>query len=347
MILEAKRPLLIVGGGIRLANATKELRLLVNRLHIPVVSTAMGIDLVEHSSPYYMGHGGTKGNRSANIIIQKADLIISIGSRLCISFVGHNPDQFAPFAKKIIVDVDPREHSKKTIKIDFFAETDAKSFIIWLLETIAFYERPEWLRECQLIKKKSLDFSGTPMYKAIMKISDLSKENDIFTTDSGVTAFTAIQTIRIKKGQRFLVPGTLTMGYGLPAIIGAWATHPKGRIIAIIGDGSFPMAVHELQTIVHNKIPAKIFVINNEGYLAIRTTEKNNFGRMIGESSESGVSFPSIKKIAKAYGIQYYRNIEKAMKYNGTVICEIITPKWQPHLTVMFGKPNDQMNPPL
>lgn len=301
-----------------------------------------------------MGHGGTKGNRSANMILQKADLIISIGSRLCISFIGHNPDQFAPNAKKIVIDIDEKEHSKKTIKIDLFIKeyiyyflSEFRDYICSKELSIVPWHWNDWLKECKEIKKKHLNFSGSPMYKAVQKISELSKPDDIFTTDSGVTAFVAIQTIRIKSGQRFLVPGTLTMGYGLPAIVGAWATKPKGRIIAIIGDGSFPMSVHELQTIVHHKIPAKIFVINNEGYLAIRTTEKNNFGRLIGEGETSGLSLPSIQKIAKAYGIQYYKSIKKAMDFKGPVICEIKTPKWQPHLTVAFGKPNDQMNPPI
>lgn len=347
LLENSTRPVIIAGGGVRLSHASFEFKEMITKHRIPVVATAMGLDLLEHTNPYYIGHGGTKGNRSANIVLQKADLIISIGSRLCISFVGHNPSQFAPNAKKIVVDVDEKEHSKKTIKIDKFIKMDAKEFINKMRKMKRF-DFNKWNTLCLFIKEQYFNFLCSPMYKAVEKISQLSKPDDIFTTDSGVTAFVAIQTIRIKSGQRFIVPGTLTMGYGLPAIVGMWATKPKGNLIAIIGDGSFPMSVHELQTIIYNKIPAKIFVINNEGYLAIRTTEKNNFGRLIGESNESGISFPSIKKIAKAYGITYYRNnILKAMEYKGTVICEIMTPKWQPHLTVKFGKPNDDMFPPI
>lgn len=345
LLSKSWRPLIIAGGGIRLSGGVEEFRKLVEKAKIPVVAPLMGIDLLQWDNPYYMGHGGTKGQRSGNMALNKADLIISIGSRLCISFIGHQPELFAPTAKKIVVDIDRKEHSKKTIKIDLFVNMDAKEFIKELTK-IDFYPDPKWMKECSEIKRKYFDFLGTKMYKSIYKIAKLSRPYDVFTTDSGVTAFGTIQTVRIKEGQRLIAPGTLTMGYGLPAAIGIWAAHPKGDIIAIIGDGSLQMNIHELQTIVHNKIPAKIFIINNDGYLAIRTTEKNQFGRFIGESSESGISFPDTRKIAKAYGIKYIKeDIKAAMDFKGTVICEIFTPKWQKHLTVKFQRPLDEMSP--
>lgn len=341
-----KRPVIIAGGGIRLAHASFEFRELIIKHRIPVVSSLMGIDLLEATNPYYMGHAGTKGQRSANMVLQKADLIISIGSRLCISLIGHNPDQFAPDATKIVVDIDEKEHTKKTIKIDLFIKEDAKVFIN-KMRKIQRFDFNDWATECSDIKNKYFDFQGTPIYKAIAKISRLSEPGAVFTTGSGVTAFATAQTLRMKQGQRVIIPGTLTMGYGLPASIGIWAAGAKD-IIAIVGDGSLQLNLQELQTIIHYKVPVKIFVINNGGYLAIRTTQKNNFGRLIGEGKDSGVSFPDTKKIAKAYGITYYRdNILKAMKHKGPVICEIMTPYWQTHLTVQFGKPNDQMNPPI
>ena len=356
LLKNSKRPVIIAGGGIRLAKAVSDFNSFIKMCEIPVVTTAMGLDILTSDNISYMGHAGTKGQRSANMVLQKSDLIISLGSRLCISFIGHNPDLFAPDAKKIVVDVDEREHTKKTIKIDLFLKEDVGKIIhdlmIYSVEAVeGFVDAPwcddeEWRYECREIKRKYFDFNGGPIYKAISKISKLSKNGDVFTTDSGVTAFVALQTLRMKKDQRFIVPGTLTMGYGLPAVVGIHMGKPQGNIIAIIGDGSFPMAMHELSTIIHHKIPAKIFVINNGGYLAIRTTQKNNFGRLIGESEASGISFPDIKKISKAYGIKYFKNkIEDAMKFKGLCICEIFTPHEEDHLTVKFGKPNDQMFP--
>ncbi len=146
-----------------------------------------------------------------------------------------------------------------------------------------------------------------------------------------------------------IIPGsTLTMGYNLPAIIGIWAADKNSRIICITGDGSFQMNIHELATIVYHKIPAKIFVINNHGYLAIRTTQKNFFqSRLIGEGLGSGVFIPATEKIAKAYGIKFYRvenegqlsnKVSQTLNYKGTVICEIVCPRWQDILTISSKK---------
>ena len=160
-LYSSKRPLIIAGGGIRLAGAVKEFGRLVDMANMPVVAPLMGIDLLLADNPLYMGHGGTKGQRGANMVTQRADLIISIGSRLCISFIGHNPAQFAPTAKKIIVDIDKKEHSKKTIKIDLFLEMDAKKFISDLTDVFKEDKKLkhrwlEWVEECKTIKRNKV-----------------------------------------------------------------------------------------------------------------------------------------------------------------------------------------------
>lgn len=359
----AKKPLLVAGGGIRLANAVTEFRKLVNVLGIPVIVTNMGLDLLEYDNPHYIGHGGTKGQRAANIAVQNADLILSIGSRLAVPFIGHEYDKFADKAKKIVVDIDKEEHKKKTLKIDFFIHSDAKYFIESLLKKIKktqWHSKNDWLRSCIHLKNTYGDNFPTwqneknkiNMYKAIRKISEYSEKGDHFVFDTGATAYVSTQTLKLKKNQRVIVPGaTLTMGYNLPAIIGIWAAFPKSRILCIAGDGSFQMNIHELQTIVHHSIPAKIFVINNQGYLAIRITQKNFFqGRMIGEGITSGVSIPDTGKVSRAYGIKFFRikttselkkTIPKVLNYPGPVICEIICPKWQDILTVSSKKLSD------
>lgn len=364
-IRSSKKPVIIAGGGIRLAKAVNEFKRLTQLLKIPVVSPLMGSDLLDFNIPF-MGHGGTKGQRIANIIMQNSDLLISIGSRLAVPFIGHEYDKFAPDAKKIVVDIDVQEHKKKTIKIDLFINSDAKYFIQQLLEKAKNKNNDIhklWLDKCQQLKKRysiylpkvKTDDKFINMYYAIDAISRASDKGDIFVFDAGTTAYASGQNLRLKEKQRAIIPGaTLTMGYNFPAIIGIWAAQPKSRIICITGDGSFQMNIHELQTIVHHKIPAKIFVVNNQGYLAIRTTQKNFFqGRLIGESIRSGVSFPDTKKIAQAYGIKFIRidnysqldkTIQKVVSFQGTVICEIVCPMWQDILTVSSKKlPDGQM----
>jgi len=362
----ARKPLIIAGGGIKLADAVNQFRKLVKTLKIPVVVPIMGLDLLEFDNPYYVGHAGTKGQRAANIVIQNADLILSIGSRLAVPFIGHEYDKFSPNAKKIVVDIDQEEHKKKTIKIDLLIASDARFFIEALLEELEkkrFTFNKDWTNKCRQLKYRypaclpeyEKMKETVNMYYAIDRISEYSKKGDIFVADAGTSAYATSQALRLKKDQRMIIPGcTLTMGYNLPAVIGIWAAEPRSRIICITGDGSFQLNIHELQTIVHHKIPAKIFITNNRGYLAIRTTQRNFFqGRFIGEGPRSGVSFPDTEKIAKAYGIKFFRiennrqlnqTILKALNLKGPVICEIICPEWQDVLTVSSKKlPDGQM----
>lgn len=365
LLQKFKKPVMIAGGGVRLSGAVKEFRKLISLLRIPVVVPDMGFDLLEYDNPFYMGHGGTRGDRAANMIIQNSDLIISLGSRLAVPFIGHEYDKFSPLSYKIVIDIDPEEHKKKTIKIDSLIISDAKCFIdklsrAILKDKIKEHDHGPWLKKCQEIKNKySLFIPKTDkhrkeinMYKAIWAVAKSSKPGDIFITDAGVTAYISTQTLKLKKEQRMIIPGaTLTMGYNLPAILGVWAAQKRAKIICITGDGSLQLNIHELATIGYHKIPAKIFVINNHGYLAIRTTQKNFFnGRLIGEGPKSGVLIPDTEKIAKAYGLTFYRlekeddllkKIPLILKSPKTVICEIVCPKWQDILGVSSKKTTD------
>lgn len=370
-INKSKKPIIIAGGGIRLSGSINLFRKLVDKLNIPVVVPDMGIDILEFKNPKYIGHGGTKGDRAANIVIQNSDLIISIGSRLAVPFIGHEYQKWAPNAKIIVIDIDKNEHQKNTIKIDEMINSDAKDVIEKLLYRIKTIKTNlKWLKKCQKIKKKYCLYlpenttKKVNMYYAIDAISRYSSPGDHFITDAGITAYITTQTLKIKKNQRLIIPGaTLTMGYNLPAILGVWASNPKTKIICITGDGSFQMNIHELATIFYHKINTKIFVINNNGYLAIRTTQKNFFEkRLIGEGVESGVSMPNIEKIVKAYGLKYFgidninnlKTIKKIINYKGPAVCEITCPYWQDILTVsskkddkgkMMSLPIDNMYP--
>ena len=189
------------------------------------------------------------------------------------------------------------------------------------------------------------------MYHAVNEISRYSHPGDFFITDAGVTAYIVVQTLQFKKNQRMILPGaTLTMGYNLPAIIGIWAARKHASIVCITGDGSLQMNIHELAIIGFHKIPAKIFVINNHGYLAIRTTQKNFFqGRLIGEGVKSGVALPETHEIAKAYKIKYVgiknyhelTKVKQVLDSKEVVMCEIFCPEWQDILTVSSKKLTD------
>jgi acetolactate synthase I/II/III large subunit len=360
---QARRPLIIAGGGIRLAGAVTSFQELIGELRIPVVVPEMGLDLLSFDHEYYVGHGGTKGQRPANLAIQHADLLLSIGSRLAVPFIGHDYKSFAPYARKIVVDIDREEHEKPTIAIDHFIHADARLFIEGLLQAHgghAVTSNGAWAAKCRQLKIRypactpDLVRPGGPvnMYYAVDRISHHASEKDIFTVDAGATAYAVCQALRLKAGQRLIIPGcTLTMGYNLPAVVGISAASPNSRVICITGDGSFQMNIHELQTIRHNGIPAKLFVTSNGGYLAIRTTQKQYFdGRFIGEGPKSGVSFPDLEDIAKAFGLKFWRIqegsqldqiVKEVLEEPGPALCEIICPEWQEIMTVSSRKLDD------
>lgn len=375
ILFTSKKPLIIAGGGIKLAQARQLFSDFVNKTHIPVVCPEMGIDLLPYNHPQYVGHGGTKGDRAANIVIQQSDLVISIGSRLAVPFIGHEYHTWAPNAYKIVIDIDPTEHKKKTIKINLLIKSDVRYALKKLDQVIGSYKAKDtWVTHCQRVKSSFALLHATEstnktneinMYEAVGEISKQSKPGDVFISDAGITAYVSAQSIKIKENQRMILPGaTLTMGYNVPAIIGVWAADPSARILCITGDGSFQMNIHELAVISHHAIPAKIFITNNQGYLAIRTTQKLYFDkRLIGEGKNSGVSFPNTANIAQAYGFKYVEvkrrkdlreKIKSVLAYKGPIICDIHVPYWQDHITIsskraengkMTSLPIDDMYP--
>lgn len=366
MIKKSKKPLFIIGNGIRLSNSVKEFLKLIKLINIPVVNTILGVDVIDFDNTLYVGRGGTKGQRAANIAMQNADLIISLGARLAIPFTGHNYDEFAKNAKIIVVDIDKQEHSKNTIKIDKLIISDAKEFINKLtisIKKIKFNFSKSWAKECVALKYRypvclpeyTKLQSDMNMYFIVNKLSENLNKTDIIITDAGSAYYTVSQAFKIKQGQRLLIPGaTGTMGYNLPASTGACIANNKKRIICITGDGSFQMNLNELITISHNKLPIKIFVFNNNGYLSIRNTQKNFFkGRLIGESDTSGVGLVNLSKIANSFNIKYFKiknnkelieNISKILEHNGPLICELMCLKEQLIIPSVSTKQDSQGN---
>ena len=347
LLKEAKRPVIIAGNGIRLAGAEKEFLELVNKLKIPVVASKLGQDILYEDHPYYVGFGGTKGTRAANFAMQNSDLILSIGSRLAIPFIGYEYELFAREAKKISVDIDPRELQKNTIKLDIALEYDAKKFITKLSDIIGISqikENKEWIKKCNHWKLKyntspeglCYEKSTACSYNLFDKLSKILDSKSIVIADAGSVYCIISQAFKVKHGQRVVTPACLgTMGLSLPLGIGTYYASKNSTIVAVTGDGSLQMNIQELQTLHHYNIPLKLFVINNNGYLSIRNTQDNYFeGRHAGADPQSGVSCPNLKKIAYAYNLKYEKisnqtdlenKIESIINYKGPVICEVFT----------------------
>jgi acetolactate synthase-1/2/3 large subunit len=363
LIKHSKRPVILAGRGVRISGAIDVLLEFVEMYKIPIVTTYLGIDTINDSHPCYTGRMGTKGTRPGNFAVQNSDLLIVIGSSLPIAETGFEYDKFAREAKIVVVDIDVSSHKKKTIKIDLLINKDAKKFIQELSGTLkkewlGFDEN--WLKICIDWKKKypaclpeyrKSNTEKINYYYFVDKLSEKLKSGDVVVTDAGSAIFAGSQAIKIKKGVRYITSGGLaTMGYSLPASIGASVGLEGKRVMCITGDGSFQLNIQELQTLIHYKLPVKIFVVNNDGYLSIRFTQGKYFKRLLGTDSTSGVSFPNNEKISKAYGIKFFRAknnkeldvaLNKTLKYNGPVLCEIMALRQQAILSTASEKKSD------
>lgn len=351
MLLKTKkRPVMLAGNGIRLSGAADSFLRLAERLNIPVLTAVTAHDLIPSDHPLFFGRPALFGERVGNFVVQNCDLLISIGTRLSTWTISYAYDTFARAATHVMVDIDREELKKKTVHPDIPVCADAKIFIERLSQqtkNTIFPHREEWFDYCKRIRK-AYPAVTTEMksqkkyvnsYYFMDVLSDLMKENEVIVVGDG-TAFTcAYQSIRIKKGQRLIGNiGSAPMGYDTSAAIGACIANGKKRIVCLAGDGSIQLNIQELQTIVHHKFPIKIFLINNNGYLAIRNTQKNFFNHLVGEGPKSGISFPNMQKIAKAYGITSDRvsthtslkkKIQKALAARGPYILEIMMDPWQ------------------
>ena len=342
LLKKSKRPVIIGGQGIRLAKAIPEFKKFIEKYQIPVVAPYLGISNLPSNHKLFIGRIGNKGNRAGNFTVQNADLVISIGSRLSVNSIGYEYAKFAREAKVVVVDIDPEEHKKKTIKIDLFINSDAKEFLKIVNSKISL-DTNEWIKKCSKWKNKypvclpeyKKEEKGINLYYFVDSLSKKMKSDAVIVSDAGSAFYATSQAIQLKEKQRYITSGgQAEMGFTLPACIGVSIAKRRKEVLGITGDGSFQMNIQELQTIIHNKLPIKIFVWNNDGYLSIRATQSKFFeGRFIGTDKDSGVSFPSLEKISKAYGIKYFKiskssklekDLEKILSFSGSVICEVM-----------------------
>ena len=375
MIAKAKRPVLHAGYGIRLSGGYDAFRRVADKLNIPVVTYWNAIDLIEDEHPLYVGRAGNMGDRPGNWAIQNADLVVAIGTRISIRQVGYNWKTWAREAEVIMVDVDQAELKKPTLHVDMPIWADAKDFLEKMDKAITdtpIYFGEEWLTACQRWKKnypvvqpRQWEEYGTTanVYAFVKYMSSRLPENSLTAVSNGACCVVGHQAYEIKKGSRFANNSAIaSMGYGLPAAIGTCIGGNRMQTICLEGDGSIMMNLQELQTILTNKLPIKIFMINNSGYHSIRITQSNLFSEhsKVGIGEESGdLSFPDFKKISEAFGYPYYSAcsnkemkevVDKVLSLDGPVFCEIFTDteqRWEPKSSTKRLEDGTLVSPPL
>lgn len=324
---QAQRPVIVAGQGIRLGKAIPEFKAFVERYNIPFAVSRLGIDLLPSDHPLFIGRIGTKGDRAGNFAVQNADFILVLGSRLSVSSTGHQYETFGREAEVVVLDVDAFEHRKNTVEIDHFIHGDVNDFLRHFPDSDI--RAPDtWSEKCQLWKNKwpvclpeyADDSEGINLYWFTDRLARLAPADAVVVSDAGSSFYVVSQGFMFSEKQRYVTSGgQAEMGYTLPASIGTACARPESVTLAVTGDGSLQMNIQELQTLVHYQLPVKLFVWNNNGYLSIRASQRKFFdGRFIGTDEASGVSFPDLKKISDAYGIQYLR-AEKNDELDGVI----------------------------
>ena len=344
-IQAAKRPVIFVGGGIRLSGEHKAFLKLVDKLKIPVVTGWNAHDVIWSSHPYYAGRPGTIGDRAGNFVVQNADLLLILGSRLNIRQVSYNWQSFAREAFKIWVDIDETELRKPTVTPDMPIHANLKDLLPVLANQNYSGPSTEHVKWIDWAKERMRRFPAIlPEYWENEKVNPYCFMGELFSqipeeqiviTGNGSACVVSFQAADIKEGQRLWTnSGCATMGYDLPASIGAHKASGGKSIVCLAGDGSIMMNLQELQTIVGNQYPIKIFILNNSGYVSIFQTHRNFFnGVEVGGGPKSGVTFPSFEKLSAAFDLPYRKvlnhhqmkdAIAKTLAEPGPCICEIM-----------------------
>ena len=371
LLNKSARPILIVGGGIRISNSINELEKFLKNIDIPIVTTWSGLDTIDYYNKNYIGCIGVYGSRAANFAVQNSDLVLNFGSRLDTRITGGKPETFARLAKIVSIDIDKYELNKKRgLDANLKINEDLNKFLSTFnssLKKFKFSASNNWKSICKKWKFKYPNVKSfyakqkkfVNPYYFIDRLSKKLNKRDIIITDDGGHLTWTIQAFKVKKGQRvFSAFGNSPMGYAFPASIGASIANRKKRIICIDGDGSIQINIQELQTMVINKLPIKLFIINNNGYGIIKQFQELYLKKRYEASIPSkGVTNPDFKKISNAYGINYseIKNNKKIDKILGKVLNSkkpefvnvIISPNQKIIPKLQFGNPIEDLSPLL
>lgn len=347
-IAKAKKPLILAGFGVRSADATELLERLSNQYRIPVATSRGGIDVIASNAPYYVGRPGGYGDRASHFAIQACDLLLILGSRLSVSTIGYYPERLAENAVKIMVDIDEKELERDAVPIQHKYRQDLKVFLEILLRELdgkKLEDHTQWIDYCienkerypivqpEYHKQKPLN-----AYYFTEQLSKLVSADSNIVVDTGSVYCMVSQSWRLKKGQRYLASGGFSSMGSWATAIGACQT---GRqVLALSGDGSTQMNIQEFATMAYHKLPIKLFVYNNNGYMLIRHNQHNYMSdRFLGVGPDSGLQTPDFCKVAQAYGLPAVRitsdddleqKLEDVLGIDGPVVCEVIVQEFAP-----------------
>ena len=344
----SEKPLLIIGNGVRLSNGIDELKEFLNKTNIPVITAVNGNDIINENYINYAGRFGTHAQICANNLLDECDFLLTIGSRLYVRQTGYNFKSFAQNAYRIYTDIDLNELNKPSLFPDYKVNTDAKILLNELNKQSINQVSQSWQNHVQnkfknnttVLDKHRDKINTVSNYHFIEKLNDHLTEKDHVITSDGSANVVTMQVLKLKGNQRLITnTGCAPMGYGLPAAIGASSNNT--RVICLEGDGSLHLNIHELQTMKHNNLPIKLIILNNNGYLSIKLTQKFLFkGKYVASEKSSGVTLPDFKKISKAYDLPYFsiKNhddidlvLEKFLKNNKPSILEVFTDENESH----------------
>jgi len=342
-LYNSKKPLVVIGQGVRQSGSIDDFKKFLDYLQIPVISSRLGQDILSFDHLCNFGHGGFKGSELTKKIMQEADFILSIGSRLSVPFIG-SPVIFSKKSKLVVVNIDVVELLRRDINIDYHIHSDIKDFLLKLNNKIEIIDHSiinesykEWLIYCTSQKKEkslvNVEKLSDPidLYHFVSRLDVLSSERNIFVSDAGSSYYVCGQSLSFSKGQREITSGAFaSMGLSIALSIGCCVADPEAQVLTVTGDGSVEVNIQELKTLSYYNFNAKIFVINNGGYLSIRNTQDKLFdGRYI-NSTESPLNF---KKIADAFNVPYffidsYKNIDlvvkEVMRFDGCALIEVL-----------------------
>lgn len=370
----AKRPVIWLGFGIKLAGGTELLAQLMEQIPSAYLVSWAGIDMVDSHHPLLFGRAGVYGQRCANFVLQNCDYLLSIGTRLAIPQVGYDITEFTRDAKITVVDIDQTELEKYPERFNRTVVADAKDFLTHMLDAVSSDPIPadhfsEWIARCNQYKadfpwvdKEHADTKGfINSYRFMERLNEKLKADQIVVTDMGTALLSGHEVLKIKPGQKLMTStGLGEMGYGIPAAIGASFANNMSEVLCLNCDGGMMMNLQELQTIAHYKLPIKIVIFNNDGYLMIKHTQKNiAHGRYAGVNKNSGVSCPDFSKVAYAFGFpafqirtweEFENRIDEFMNCETAAVCEVFMDPEQyfyPKLGLSVQKDGSLISPPL
>lgn len=354
LLNQAERPVLLVGNGIRLSRAEEEFHRLATRLGLPLLTTWAAMDLVPEDHELYVGRPGPVAPRGANFVLQNSDFLLSIGARLDLVITAYAHETFARGARKVMVDIDAAEIAKMKTPIEVPIRADCGDFLREFLaqaDTVEVRDHSAWLDRCRrwksayplMLPEFREQRAGVSTYLFSDVLCDEMEPGELVVSGSsgaGIEIF--LLMMKVKPGQRvFLTTALGAMGFGLPAAIGACLAGDRRRTVCVDGDGGFQLNIQELEVVARLNLPIKFFILNNDGYSSIRTSQQRWFGRLTAADSTSGLTLPSLRKVSEAYGVPTAEirdvanlgaQIRRILEQPGPVLCEVMVPPDEPRI---------------